>query len=267
MTNFDKKNTAFFLGGRDLEMERIRYILEGNGCEVFDKNLNWGAHASAYTEEILAAIVAGNKLVLVELDNQPHEATEKEPKKVPVDLPEDVILVDHHGEQAHRPASILQILALLGQESTRYDLLIAADDAAGGPVGLVSFGVTPEEFNIIRAEGRKAQGVTEKQEVEAARAIAAAERCGRLVIVRCAHSKCAPITDQLFPFWPDGKENVIIISDDGEVNYFGGGSVRAAIVESFPNGWHSSLEGNGYWGGKPGDRTDELIKLIKKLAG
>lgn len=259
------ENMVFFLGGRDAEMVRIAEVLAAGGCEVVDKSLGWGAHASAYAEEIAAAAAAGKKTILVELDNRPHGATDWAPAKVPVKLPPGVILVDHHNENASRPASILQILTLLGREPARLDELIAADDSRG-PAGLVSFGATPEEFERVRSLGRKAQGITDEQEAEAARAVAAAEWFGRLAIVRCVHSKCAPITDRLFPSWEDGRENVLVLSDDGEVNYFGHISVRSVLQATF-GGWSGGdPAGNGYWGGNPGERTDELVELVKKLA-
>lgn len=45
-----------FAGGYDGEMVEIINICQEAGVEIFDKHLGWGAAASAYSEEIAAAV-------------------------------------------------------------------------------------------------------------------------------------------------------------------------------------------------------------------
>ena len=255
----------FFLGGKDLEMNEVRLALVAASIAFSDKALGWGAHASAYSAEIANVAARGETPVLVELDNASHAATQWDAAKEPVAMPAGTIEVDHHGARAGEPASVLQVLTLIGATPTRWHKLVAADDGNGGPVGLVAFGATPEEFAAVRAAGRAVQGITPEQEAEADRAVAGAEKFGKLVVVRCTHSKCGPITDRLFPNWQDGKENVLVIASDGEMDYFGDAHVRNALEQKF-GGWKGGdPAGNGFWGANGIDQS-EVLALVKSLA-
>lgn len=72
----------------------------------------------------------GSRWVLVEL-------------ALDIELPETAIVVDHHNEMSSRPASILQVLALLGMDATRWQQLVAANDCGYIPA-MLSMGATPE---------------------------------------------------------------------------------------------------------------------------
>lgn len=245
---------VFILGGTDLEMQEIAKILRVKNQTFFDKRLGWSAKASAYFAEISKVVSSGTDyvLVLVELG-------------VDIELPTNSIIIDHHGDRAGEPASVIQVLNLLNETPTRWQQLVAADDS-GGPVGLIAFGATPEEFKNIRDAGRAAQGITPEQEAAAEQAVARAERFGNLVVVRCAHSTCATITDRLFPLWKDGLENVLILSDDGESNYFGDVRVRRALHDTY-GGWiGGNPNGNGYWGMHDASKHDQVLDLVKTLA-
>lgn len=236
----------FFLGGNDAEMTEIKKVLLVNDIQFADKNLGWGAKASSYAEEITSAKNEGLIPVLVELEN---------------DINYDGIIVDHHGSRAGEDPSILQVLDLLDQEPTRWQQLIGANDAGYIPA-MVAIGATTEEISAVRLADRTAQGITSEQEEEAERAIAARETSGRLTIVRPAHSKCATVTDRLF-----GKyDQLLILSGDGEVNFFGDGALCADLKEKF-QGWNggSGLGVKGesaYWGGYPNQA--EVEDFVKK---
>ena len=239
----------FFLGGADAEMRRIAEILSANGKPFADAGLGWGAHASAYAEEI-AAGQDGFTPVLVELDNEFHAATEWSPAKHPVDLPQGTVVVDHHGPRSGEPASLLQVLALIGITPTRWDEIVAANDSGFIPA-MLTVGATDAEIAQVRAADRSAQGITPEQESEAERAIASAEVTGRLTVVHLAHSKCATITDRLFGRY----DQLIVLSDDGEANLYGDGALCANLKEKF-GGWNGGSGlgqegGNAFWGGNP----------------
>ncbi|KKT92230.1 MAG: hypothetical protein UW92_C0004G0013 [Candidatus Jorgensenbacteria bacterium GW2011_GWA2_45_13] len=237
------KKYYFFLGGSDAEMVEIKKILSENNIPFSDKNLGWGAKASAYAEEIISAKKGKLFPVFVELEN---------------DINYDGTIVDHHGSRAGEQPSIIQVLNLLGLiKPTRWQKLIGANDAGYIPA-MVAIGATEEEIKKVRLADRTAQGITPEQEREAERAIAAYEVSGRLTIVHMAHSKCATVTDRLF-----GKyDQLLILSSDGEVNFFGDGALCVELKEKF-QGWNGGSglgkKGeNAYWGGYP--RIESFVK-------
>jgi len=259
----EKKKMAykFFLGGADAEMCCIAEVLAEAGVPFADAGLGWGAHASAYALDIAVAAAGGFTPVLVELDNEFREATEWSLAKESVDLPQGTVVVDHHGSRSGEPASLLQVLALIGREPTRWDNLVAANDSGFIPA-MLALGATAEEIATIRAADRAAQGITPAQESEAERAIASAEVGDRLSVVRLAHSKCATVTDRLF----GGYDQLLILSDDGEANFYGDGAVCAVLREKF-GGWNGGSGlgqegGNAFWGGNP--PHDEVEVFVKE---
>lgn len=224
-------------------MVRIAAVLAGHNVPFQDAGLGWGAKASAYGTQPADSVSAGYAPVLVEIE-------------VDCEVPEGTIVVDHHGSRAGEPASILQVLALLGIEPSRLDMLIAANDSGYIP-GLFALGATPEEIEQVRLLDRSTQGVTPEMEQEATRALAEANAyqlalAGDLVVVHLAHSKCATISDRLFPHWKCG-ERLLILSGDGEVNFFGNGALCAALQQKF-QGWSGGsglgqADKSAYWGG------------------
>jgi len=238
---------VFFLGGKDAEMVEIAVILTEVGQQMVDKGLGWGAKASAYSEEIAQAVANGNTPVLVELE-------------LDITISEGVVVVDHHNERAGEPPSILQVLNLLGIEPTRRHQLIGANDSGYIPA-MVAMGATFEEIAEIRLADRNAQSITSEQEQEAERAVAEVEVIGRLTVVRMSHSKTATVTDRLY----GNYYQLIILSRDGEVNFFGNGKTCSDLKEKF-EGWgggdgFGKLEGNGFWGGYP--NQDEVLNFVK----
>ena len=255
------KKFYFFLGGADAEMVEIRNFLTERGIPFSDAGLGWGAAASDYGDEIAQVVAEGFAPVLVELE-------------VDVDLPEEAIIIDHHGDLAGKPASLLQVLAMYDREPTHQQALIAANDSAYIP-GMLAMGATPEEIATVRLAERVAQGITEEQEAEAERAIQAADAyataaTGALVVIELAHSKCATVTDRLFPHWPDGRENLLILSGDGEVNFYGDGAICAALAEKYDGSWSGGFGlgtagENAFWGGYP-DQEEVLAFIKERLA-
>ena len=246
MATANNSNMVVFCGGYDAEMVEIINICREAGINVIDKHLGWGAAASAYTEEIAQALSTGKTPVLVELAGAEAVA--------------GAIIVDHHNENAGKPASILQVLDLLDMETTRLQQLIAANDSGYIPC-MLSLGATPEEVAEVRLLDRSAQGITPEQEKEAERAIAAAEVVNGVTIVRMAHSKTATVCDRLFN--PKKEQRLLILSEDGESNFFGNGELCLALqgekIGKTPEGWDmysnfggwvgGNLPTSGFWGG------------------
>lgn len=236
----------FLLGGHDEEMEEIKNVLISNGQEFIDKELSWGA--SAYADEIADA--KETQLVFVELE-------------IDLQVPVGSVIIDHHGSRAGEPPALIQVLNLLKIAPTRRQVLIGAFDA-GYAYGLQAIGASNEEIaaflNVapdlaikemlltVSAES----GVTEDEISEAERAVDNAVSFGDMIIVECAHSKTSLITARLFDH--QKEQNILILSRDGEVNYFGNGETVRAINDMFKSGWSGgaglyppSTEGKAFW--------------------
>lgn len=252
-----------FAGGYDGEMVEIINSCRKAGVEVVDNHLGWGASASAYAEEIAQAVSEGKLPVLVELS-------------LDIEVPSTSIIVDHHNENVGKPASLLQVLNLIGVEPSREQQLIAANDCGYIP-GMLALGATAEEVAKVRYADRAAQGITPEQEIEAERAIAAAEVVNGVTIVRMAHSKTATVCDRLFN--PEKEQRLLILSEDGESNFFGNGELCKLLqgekTGKTPEGWdtYSNFGGwiggnlltSGFWGGYA-DQQDVLNYVVKFFA-
>lgn len=260
----NSNNKIFFLGGADAEMMTIREVLSSQGVQFCDKGLGWGASVSAYQAEIAEAQSNDLTVVTIELVN---------------DLGlQGLTEVDHHGDRASEPAAILQVLALLGLEPTRWQLLVAANDSGYIPA-MLQMGATAEEVAAVRLLDRSAQGITVEMENEAERAISNREVVNGVTIVKMAHSKCATVTDRLFSLTE--KQNLLILSEDGESNYYGDGELCSLLrgketgtapapwdanqtITTYSNfgGWNGGSGlgvkgGSAFWGG---DADQNVIK-------
>ncbi len=246
MTN-NKQNLHFFLGGKDLEMEAVKTLLEGKGVSYSDANLQWNnAKVSSYKDEIEKVVDEGKIPVFVELQHD-------------MEMPFNFIDVDHHNENADKEASVLQVADLLGIERTRDMELIGANDSGYIPA-MIKLGASQEEIYRVRRRDRMVQGITEEQEQEAVRALTESlSVVNGVSIVRMKHSKTAIITDRLFD--ENKPENILVFSEDGEINYFGDGKLCQMLqgnkVGKKPAPWDSNLmidefDNFGGWAGGSG---------------
>ncbi len=267
----NKNNLHFFLGGVDLEMATIKKLLDKENIAYSDAGLSWGASTSKYGEEIEKTAKEGRTPVIIEL-------------AVDSPVPENTINVDHHNENAHKPASILQVCELLDVKPTREMQLVAANDSGYIPA-MIEMGATKEEINAIRYKDRASQGITPEQEKQAEEAIAGAKEVFGVTVVRMAHSKTATVTDRLFD--PDKPQNIAIFSADGEVNYFGPEDICRAlqgnktgerpapwdpkqteVLYDHFGGWVGGAGlgkegGSAFWGGYP-DHVEALEFILTK---
>ena len=232
----DPSELVVFLGGYDLEMLVIgRMVRRALGpTHVVDRQLGWGAKASAYAAEISATLAAGKVPVLIELT-----ATEAEQARWA-----DAIWVDHHGPRAGEPTSLEQVHRLLGQAAprwSRWHTLVAAND---------------------------------RGHVRAMRAAGATRLCsGRLLLVRLPHGRTATVADRLAladasVTGADAAPTLLVVSP-GEINAFGPGAAIEALVKAFPDGWWGGdLPDVGFWGATQtaADETAALA-ILKQLLG
>jgi len=157
--------------------------------------------------------------------------------------------IDHHGERAHEKAAILQVMDTLSIEASLEDKLIAANDSGYIPAmkqlleqeGIVDPFEQKKMVECIRYKDRQAQGIVEEQEHQAQEAIKNKEILvdGTLTVVHLPHSKCATVTDRLFGTY----KNLLIVSDDGEVNFYGDGKLCSELKEKFE--WRNGGSGLG----------------------
>lgn len=251
----------FFLGGDDAEMRRIGEVLTEAGIDFVDAGLGWGAKASAYgTTAFVAAVVDGFIPVLIEL-------------ALDCNTPEGAVVIDHHAERSGEPASLLQVLALLKLHPSRWDEVVAANDAGWFP-GLIALGATSAEMVAVRAADQAAQGIDSAKMAEVERALSApVEMVGPVRIVRLAHSKTGPVGDTLAigaidagATSPADFPAYVVLSDDGEANFSGDGATAAALYAAFPGGWAGgsglgNAGGSAFWGGCPAhDAIEAFLK-------
>lgn len=147
-----KNNIVFLLGGKDLEMVEIKSILEIEQVPYQDNYLGWGASWDSYRDWCLCEGKNYERIYGIELAG-------KRPA-------ENCILIDHHGENMSKPASILQVCEIIGIRPSNRQQLIAANDAGYIP-GLRAAGANKEEEQIIRREDRRLSGCTDIDEANA----------------------------------------------------------------------------------------------------
>lgn len=240
-----------FLGGQDLEMATIAELARAalGPARVHDAGLRWGARASHYRDEIAAVLAAGEKPVLVELEDD-----------LPQELSARVVLVDHHGARAgrDRPSALRQVFDLLGLPKARWTrrmALVEANDI-GHMKGLREAGASAAEIREIRDADRAAQAVTAADEAAAREAIAAAERSGALTVVRSASARTSPVADFMEPEYGGTPPVALLVLSPGEANVFAAGTVIAALADEPGGWWGGALPERGFWGRKFMSKAD-----------
>lgn len=239
------QDKIFVVPENDLESQQIIQLLKRNGY-VLGENLfvtkqGWGASWEGLEPEIKEAIKGKDNVYGVELQGNAGFHN-----------------IDHHkydGDDRSNPkSSIEQVADLLGVQLTVWEMLVAANDKGYIPAmysachKLKEQGFRDEDtFGIIqdiRYADRVAQGITYEQEEQAIEALEKAEKTDDLTLVHLPHSKCATITDRLY-----GKyKNLAIVSDDGEINFYGDGKVCEEMLEEF-GGWAGGeLPKTGFFG-------------------
>jgi hypothetical protein len=215
------------------------------------QGLGWGAKASAYRDEIHAAIADGRIPVLIELEDDLGLTRDGDR----ISDSSRVILVDHHGPRAGKaqPTSLHQVFELFElrpQSWTRWFELVAANDSGYIPA-MQQIEATRDEIVRIRAADRAAQGITAKQEAQGEKALETAQVIagGRLTVVGLPHDRTAVVADRLAldPTRP-GPANLFILGRES-LHFFGDGRLVLSLNERFPGGWYGgSLPDRGFWG-------------------
>ena len=186
--------------------------------------------------------------------------------------PEGMINIDHHrydgDDRTNELSSLEQVADLIGHELTLYEQFVAENDKGFIPKMLelaktknLSKEQTEELIQKVRLQDRAAQGISPEQEKIAEKAIEEAEISDSLTVVHMAHSKTSTVCDRL---WGSYK-NLLIISDDGEVNFFGEKRVIERLSSLVKGSWSGGDldHNNGFWGGYPQNlNVEEEVKNL-----
>lgn len=242
----------FLLGGKDLEMETIKEMLQGRNLEFYDKNLNWGnAALSQYKEELERH--KEDLVIAIEL-------------RCDIEVPANYLAIDHHNERNAEKSSIEQVADLLGIELNRYQQLVAANDKAY-ICGMIELGASKEEIEEIRLRDRRCQGITEVEEATAAKEVKQCKFSDGIALVKTTLSHFTPLADTLF------GEKKVIIYNEHEICYYG--SLSQNLKDAFSYllkkkcAYYGGAENAGYFGlilTSLEDREmllEKLIELIK----
>jgi len=237
-------------------MQTIKDVLDQHWEAVLDKQLGRWAKIDAYQEEIPNS--SDQDIYACELEWSGKWAYAH------------VKSLDHHGLRAHEKATLLQVLDVLWLEPSLEHKLIAANDSGYIPAMvelLLSEWIRDHNeitkmIGLIRFKDRQAQWITQEQERQAIEALTKIEKSDQLTIVHLPHSKGATITDRLFGQY----KNLLILSWDGEVNFYWDGQLCTALKEKFEwrNGWSwlGTKWGNAYRGGYP--KHEEVQNFVSE---
>lgn len=217
----------FLLGGYDLEMLEIRWLLDRKKIPYLDKKLSWGARLSAYQTDF-PAFNTYSQIYGIELMED-------------IPPPAHYIRIDHHNEYINREAAILQVAKILAHPPDRRMALVAANDSGYIPA-LLEMGATEREIEEIRTEDRKAQGVTPDDELAALLAITQKKVIAGVTVVSFTGNRFSPVTDRLF-----GKtNNRLLVHNPATFTYYGTGAQRLALQFK-----KTIRAGHAYYGGGP----------------
>lgn len=135
----------------------------------------------------------------------------------------------------------------IGVELGEYHKLVALN-LKNRMAGLIAAGLPQGMIDAIRLTDRCSQGVTPDHEAAAVRAWNKRTVAGNLTIVRMRECKCAPVTDRFYGQY----QNILIIGEDGEVNFYGSADICVALKETFARlgGWMRIMDGasESFWG-------------------
>jgi hypothetical protein len=239
----------FLLGGKDLEMITIKELLEDHKIPYIDRNLEWGASVTDYSDIICSGKHSDKTIYGIELT---------EPKDW--QKPGNYKAIDHHNVKQTEKSSLEQVSDITGIKLNRRQQLVAANDSGYIPE-LLRVGASWDEVLEIRQADRKAQGVSPEDEELAEMSIKnhLTFESG-ITVVKALTKKFSPIADRLYP------TDKLLIYTYNELTYYGKGVTKLAQhfgkLVSEKKAYYGSGE-NGFFGiaekaMKPGE-----IKILK----
>ena len=245
----------------DGEATQIEKVLKENNIKTLVTKQGWGASWDGLEPEIKKEIKnlknKNFKIFGVELQGS---------------APKGAKNIDHHrydgDDRTNELSSLEQVAELIGYKLTLYEQFVAENDKGFIPAMLtlaknknLDKKETKKLIEKVRLQDRAAQGITPEQEKIAEKAIKEAEVTDSLTVVHMAHSKTSTVCDRLY-----GKyKNLLILSEDGEVNFFGCQKVIKKLSDLVKGSWSGGDldHDNGFWGGYP--QNLDIEKEVKNL--
>ena len=246
----------------DGEAVQISKILKNKNIKMLVTKQGWGASWNNLESEIKKEIEnyknKNYKIFGVELQGQ---------------APEGMINIDHHyydgDDRTNELSSLEQVAQLVNHKLSLFEEFVSANDKGFIPAMYklaktknLSEEETQKMIEKVRLQDRAAQGITSEQEEIAERAIEEAEVSDLLTVVRMEHSKTATVCDRLYGRY----KNLLVVSSDGEVNFFGSREVIKKLSDLVEGSWSGGdlSHDNGFWGGYPSQDLD-IEKEVKNL--
>lgn len=238
----------FIVPDNDGEAVEIQKILQANGREYLVTGQRWGASWEGLEPEIKERVNNFEGTIYgIELQGIPLGCKCKN--------------IDHQrysqeDDRTNSLSSLEQIARILNVNLTQYQEAVSDNDK--GYIDLMKRnGYAQSVINKVRLQDRTAQGITKEEERQAEQVLKSLEVQGTLTIVHLLHSKCATVTDRLY-----GKyTNLLIVCGNGEVDFYGEGSICLELQSKF-GGWSGGqLPQYGFWGGYVD--KDEVVNFLK----
>lgn len=246
----------------DGEATQIAKILKEKNIKTLITKQGWGASWSGLEPEIKK-----------EIENYKNKNFEVFGVELQGKAPEGAVNIDHHkydgDDRSSDKSSLEQVADLIGYKLSLYEEFIAANDKGFIPKMIelaktknLSKEQTEKLIQKVRLQDRAAQGITSEQEEIAKKAIEEAEVFDLLTVVHMSHSKTATVCDRLYGRY----KNLLIVSSDGEVNFFGEKRVIEKLSSLVEGSWSGGDldHDNGFWGGYPSQDLD-IEKEVKNL--
>lgn len=247
----------------DGESAQITKILKEKNIKTLITKQGWGASWANLEPEIKKQI-----------ENYKNKNFEVFGVELQGAAPSGAVNIDHHrydgDDRTNELSSLEQMAELIGYKLTLYEQFVAENDKGFIPAMLtlaknknLDKKETKKLIEKVRLQDRAAQGITPEQEKIAEKAIKEAEVTDSLTVVHMAHSKTSTVCDRL---WGQYK-NLLVLSDDGEVNFFGCQKVIKKLSDLVKGSWSGGDldHDNGFWGGYP--QNLDVEKEVKKLLG
>lgn len=247
----------------DGESAQITKILKEKNIKTLITKQGWGASWANLEPEIKKQI-----------ENYKNKNFEVFGVELQGAAPSGAVNIDHHrydgDDRTNELSSLEQVAQLVNHKLSLFEEFVSANDKGFIPAMLtlaknknLDKKETKKLIEKVRLQDRAAQGITPEQEKIAEKAIKEAEVTDSLTVVHMAHSKTSTVCDRL---WGQYK-NLLVLSDDGEVNFFGEKKVIERLSSLVKGSWSGGDldHDNGFWGGYP--QNLDVEKEVKKLLG
>ena len=247
----------------DGESAQITKILKEKNIKTLITKQGWGASWANLEPEIKKQI-----------ENYKNKNFEVFGVELQGAAPSGAVNIDHHrydgDDRTNELSSLEQVAQLVNHKLSLFEEFVSANDKGFIPAMYelaktknLDEKETQKMVEKVRLRDRAAQGITPEQEKIAEEAIKKAEVFDRLTVIHMEHSKTATVCDRLY-----GKyKNLLVVSSDGEANFFGSREVIQKLSGLVEGSWSGGDldHNNGFWGGYP--QNLDVEKEVKKLLG